>query len=126
MSRARNLTNAQRTAVCKTFCNTIMEAGYQAGVYSCKYWFESKLNTKELKDYNLWVAAYDSKTKPKMNCDYQIWQCSETGTVSGITGKVDINYCYVDYLNVDVIKPIKQPESTPMPTDEPSPEEAVG
>ena len=119
MSRARNLNNAQRTAVCKTFCDTIKVAGYHAGIYSCQYWFESKLNTKELKDYNLWVASYDAKSKPKTGFDYQIWQYSETGRVDGISGAVDMNYCYVDYINATV-----DTEVTPAPTatDTPSTE----
>lgn len=128
LSRARFLNNAQRTTVCKTFCDTIQAAGYQAGVYSCKYWFESKLNTKDLKDYNLWVAAYDVKSRPNMKYDYQIWQCSETGSVNGISGKVDINYCYVDYLNIatDIVKPSPTPATTESPTQEPDPEDSVG
>lgn len=128
MSRARFLNNTQRTTVCKTFCDTIKAAGYQAGVYSCKYWFESKLNSKELIDYNLWVAAYNVKSRPMTRFDYQIWQCSETGSVDGISGKVDINYCYVDYLNManDVVKPSPAPAVTDSPTSEPDPEDSVG
>ena len=97
-------------------------------MYSCKYWFESKLNTKDLKDYNLWVAAYDVKSRPNMKYDYQIWQCSETGRVNGISGKVDINYCYVDYLNIatDIVKPSPTPATTESSTQEPDPEDSVG
>jgi len=98
-SRQRKLNNAQRTAVCKAFCDKIYAAGYETGIYSCKSYFEDMLNVDELSMYNIWCAAYEIKNKPTTEFEYQIWQCSETGKVNGITGDVDINYCYYDYIN---------------------------
>jgi hypothetical protein len=45
--------------------------------------------------YPVWVAQYNSKcTYTK---DYGMWQYSSTGSVDGISGNVDMDYCYKDY-----------------------------
>ena len=48
-----------------------------------------QLYLRELTDYKFWLAHYDTV----LNYPYKVdmWQYSETGTVAGITGNVDIN-----------------------------------
>ncbi len=124
-SRCRKMNNEQRTLVCKTFCDTIKAAGYQTGIYSCKYWFDSKLNTDQLKDYNIWCAVYENKNRPQTSFTHQIWQYSETGKVDGITGNVDMNYCYYDYVSYS--KSLAPPSKPAPATDvEADPNAAVG
>lgn len=93
--RADSMSKAQRTEVCKAFCETIKKAGYDAGVYSSKNYFNNKLNVSELSSYKIWVAQYASA------CDYKgkydMWQFSSTGNISGISGNVDLNYSYMGY-----------------------------
>lgn len=124
-SRCRKMNNDQRTLVCKTFCDTIKASGYQTGIYSCKYWFDRKLNTAQLADYNIWCAVYESKNRPETTFNHQMWQYSETGKVDGITGYVDLNYCYYDYVSYS--KSLAPP-SAPAPTTdvEADPNAAVG
>ena len=43
--------------------------------------------------YTVWVAHY-GVTKTSYKYPYDIWQYSESGTVSGINHKCDLNYCY--------------------------------
>lgn len=125
-SRCKKLNNDQRTAVCKTFCDTIKAAGYQTGIYSCQYWFNSKLNTDQLAEYNIWCATYETNTCPQTSFAFQIWQYSETGKVDGITGNVDMNYCYYDYVSYG--KTLANPTQTPVPVHavEADPNSAVG
>ena len=93
--RADGLTKSQRTAVCNAFCKTIENAGYDAGVYTSKSWFTSKLNTSELEKYKIWVAQYASECT--YTGKYDIWQYSDKGSISGIQTKVDLNYSYMGY-----------------------------
>lgn len=79
----------------KAFVAAIEAEDYVAGIYANKYW-----NTTYLTDawYNTkprWVAQYNSKCT--FTGEYGMWQYTSSGTVSGIKGKVDMNYCYVDY-----------------------------
>lgn len=49
----------------------------------------------KLSDYAVWLAQYASK--PTYSGKYGMWQYSSTGKVNGISGNVDMNWCYVDY-----------------------------
>lgn len=93
--RADKISKETRTAVCKAFCETIRNAGYTPGVYASKSWFMTKLNTGSLSAYKIWLAQY--ATTPTYTGRYDLWQYSEKGTISGISGKVDVNYSYLGY-----------------------------
>lgn len=94
--RANGIGVDMRTKVCKAFCATVSNAGYKAGVYANKTWFNSYINTPELTGYKLWLAQYaaaPSYTRTR----YDMWQYSSKGRVSGISGNVDMNISYLGY-----------------------------
>lgn len=90
-----NLTNSQRTAIAKAFCDEMAKNGYYPGVYANKYWLTSLLNMSQLTDVSVWVAQYASQCSYAGK--YDMWQYTETGSVNGIKGNVDVNICYRDY-----------------------------
>lgn len=90
-----NLSKETLTKMCIVFCETIEKAGYKAGVYANLYWWNNKLDVKELEKYNIWLAQWSSK--PTANFRVDIWQCSSEYHVMGINGKVDYDICYKDY-----------------------------
>ena len=77
------------TEMVKAYCNTVREAGYDPMVYFGRSHSIDLLNLSELVDYGFWLAMYD----PIMDYPYKIdiWQYTDTGTVPGISGNVDIN-----------------------------------
>ena len=94
--RADGIDTATRTAVCKAFCQTIQNSGYKAGIYANKTWLNEKIDTPSLTGYKIWLAQYAaaptySRTK------YDMWQYSSKGSVSGISGNVDMNISYMGY-----------------------------
>ncbi len=93
--RADNLSSATRTAVCKAFCETIRNSGYTAGVYANKSWWTNQLDYNQLNGYIVWLAQYASA--PTLSGRYDIWQHSSQGSVSGISGNVDLNISYLGY-----------------------------
>ena len=78
-------------SVCDTFCNTIKAAGYKPGVYASLSWFNNKIGTITA-SHSKWVAQYYTQCQYKGA--YDMWQYSSSGSVSGISGKVDMNYWY--------------------------------
>ena len=94
--RADSIDKATRTAVCKAFCQTIKNAGYTAGVYANKNWWETKINASELTAYKIWLAQYAS-APTYTTTRYDLWQYRSTGRVSGISGDVDMNLSYLGY-----------------------------
>lgn len=84
----------QNTALVKTFCKTINDAGYMSGVYASGYMFRDFFNSKDFyKNMYLWVADYNDKMT--YNVNYDIWQYTSKGKLKA-TGnkKVDLNYWY--------------------------------
>ena len=94
--RGDSISEAQRTAVAKAFCQTIQNSGYRAGVYSNKTWFESKMDVNALSGYKLWLAQY-AATPTYNKTRYDMWQYSSKGKVTGVTGNVDMNISYLGY-----------------------------
>ena len=84
-----------RTAVINAFCKTVQDAGYQAGVYSSKTWYEKYINMSQVGNYKIWLAHYADV--PNYAGRFDMWQYSCKGTISGINGKVDLNYSYLGY-----------------------------
>ena len=94
--RADGISKDTRTAVCKAFCATVQNSGYNAGVYANKTWFTEKINTSSLAGCKIWLAQYAS-TPTYTATRYDMWQYSSKGKVSGINGNVDMNISYMNY-----------------------------
>ncbi len=96
-ARTNNLSNAQRTAIVKAFCDTVKAGGYTAGLYANKYYLESKIYTSQLSGSTvIWLAHYTSG-RTSYAGRYDMWQYSATGSVSGISGAVDLDISYIGY-----------------------------
>ncbi len=93
--RADKIDTATRTAVVNAFCQTVANAGYQPGIYASKSWYETKLNMSAIGNYKIWLAQYAAA--PSYKGRYDMWQYSSKGTISGISGKVDLNLSYLGY-----------------------------
>ena len=78
----------------KTFCAAVEGAGFNSGVYSSTSWWNYYLTNAWYNTKSRWVADWGSKCD--YTGDYSIWQYTENGTVSGISGTVDMNYIYFD------------------------------
>lgn len=91
--RADGLSVEDRTLVCEAFCRTIKNAGYSAGVYGSRNWYNNNLYTDRLdNDYYIWLAEY--RSVPLYQGYYQMWQYTSKGKVDGISGNVDMNISY--------------------------------
>ncbi|MFI3200452.1 MAG: GH25 family lysozyme [Eubacteriales bacterium] len=93
--RADSISNSQRTAVAKAFCETIQNSGYTAGVYANKDWLTNKMDASQLNAYKIWLAQYN--TQVTYSGRYDMWQYTDNGTVGGISGNVDLNESYLGY-----------------------------
>ena len=91
--RADSLDVETRTKVCAAFCETIKNAGYEAGVYASRSWFNANLNVKELDKYRIWLAEY--RSTPLYSGYYDMWQYTSKGQIDGIEGNVDLNISYM-------------------------------
>lgn len=91
--RADALDADMRTRVCEAFCQTVEGAGYRAGVYASRNWFNEMLDMDRLEDYIVWLAEY--RDVPLYQGYYHMWQYTSGGSVDGIEGRVDFNLSYL-------------------------------
>ena len=93
--RSDRLNKAARMATIEAFCKVITDNGYEAGVYSSKYFLENNLPLEGLSRYDVWLANYTRNNRmPDFSGRYDMWQFTETGFVSGVNGIVDMNVVY--------------------------------
>lgn len=88
-SRHNKLSRSKRTKVVKAFCEEVEKKGFTPMIYSNVRWLNHNLYMSQLSDYKVWVAQYNSTLDYTGDCDY--WQYSSSGSVSGISGRVDMN-----------------------------------
>lgn len=91
--RADGLDVDTRTLVCEAFCRTIENAGYTAGVYGSRNWYNNNLHAETLENYCIWLAEY--RSVPIYQGYYQMWQYTSKGSIDGIAGNVDLNISYL-------------------------------
>lgn len=79
------------------FCEEIRAAGYIPAVYTNKDYSKQYFDLTELKSrgYDIWYAYYN---KTSDRDDIALWQYTSIGRVPGISGNVDIDISYVDYV----------------------------
>ena len=83
-------------SIVTAFCSKLEKAGYWSGVYSFDSFFATHLSTAIVQRYSAWVARVEN-VKPIHCKAYGMWQYSWKGFVSGISGEVDLNYCFKDF-----------------------------
>lgn len=91
-----SLGRTQLTNLVKYAMDILRQRGWYSGWYSYTNFINSYLNAGALADYPLWVADYRSTLG--YTGSYSMWQYSSSGSVSGISGAVDLNYAYQDFL----------------------------
>lgn len=97
VTRAKNkgviLGKAQCIAFTKVFCNYVNQQGYKAGVYSNLDYYNTMYDAATINSYIYWVAHYNGGGSPKIPGAYHQW--TDKGGVSGISGNVDLDNCYI-------------------------------
>ena len=93
------LSKQQATDVCMTFCEKIADYGYEPMVYANRWMLTNCLDADTISSkYNIWLAEYKNKPDDVKYTDYageySFWQYSNTGTVPGISTRVDLDFYY--------------------------------
>ena len=88
-ARTDGMTSGQVTAAANAFCQTVEEAGYQPMIYFNQYIGYLLYDLDQVVQYPFWLAEYNAV--PSFYYDFEMWQYTSSGSVSGISGKVDRN-----------------------------------
>lgn len=93
-ARTDGLDGKTITDCCLAFCGRIAEAGYETGVYYYRSLGYELYELDRLEGLTTWLAFAGSV--PEFYYDFDIWQYSFSGTVSGIPAETDLNLWFVD------------------------------
>lgn len=96
-ARTDHVNTKTLTEIANAFCQEIEEAGYQPMIYFNRHVGYMLYDLSGIMKYPFWLAEYAGI--PSFYYDFQMWQYSNTGSVSGIKGAVDLNLW---------LKPIKE------------------
>lgn len=93
------------SAIIRAFLSVVEKAGYWVGLYMSASPLSNYVDEEIRTRYAVWVAEYTKKNT--YDGQFGIWQygiagntkfdTTNTGSVSGITGECDLDYCYTDY-----------------------------
>lgn len=93
-----NLPNATVEAIIKAFMDICEKAGYYCLLYSYEAFLTAKMSASFRAKYDVWCANI-SKTP---GIKYGIHQYTFTGTIPGVSGRVDLNKTEKDYPSIIV------------------------
>ena len=115
------LGKAKVSAIIKAFLERVEAAGYWVGLYMSANPLTNLVTDTIKNRYSVWVANV-GVSKPAYSGSYGIWQYSWKGKLDGVTGDVDLDYCYVDYpakIKERGLNGFEKPPSTPAEPAEP-------
>jgi len=92
-ARTYSVSRQELCAFTRTFCDEIRRAGYDPMFYFTRYLGYRKYILRNLTDYGFWYAEYEPQ--PRVAFDFDMWQYSESGSVAGIDGNVDMNIYFL-------------------------------
>ena len=89
------LSKSKLTDIINTFVTEIHNQGYEVGIYANLNWWTNYIDKSVASNQTWfkWVAQYNNIGTTYTGV-YQMWQCSDKGTVSGIRGNVDLNFWF--------------------------------
>lgn len=95
-ARTHGLTDKQRTDFAIAFCERIKKNGYYPTIYASKSWFLDEMEFSRINGkFDIWLAHYIEQTN--FPYTYQMWQYTDSGKVTGISGSVDLDISLFDY-----------------------------
>lgn len=95
-ARTDDISPQALTDSAKAFCNVIKENNYTPMIYISSRLGYYKYDLSQLADISLWYVEYHAFV-PSFYYNFDIWQYSESGTVDGIEGSVDLNIGFKEF-----------------------------
>lgn len=89
----KKLSKQQITEQVNAFCETIEEAGYRVVVYGNNEWLTRHMEILKV-PYDVWYSRYDIANNFH---NRTLWRCTDKGRVSGIKGKICLEFSFEDY-----------------------------
>lgn len=118
------ITREMASSFARAFLEDIEAARYYAMLYTNSDYLKRYFDQDLAKRYDVWLAMWQAN--PTLNDKPTqaggIWQYSDTGNVSGISARVDLDAAYYDYPSIIKANGLNQPAAAPEPEPVPEPD----
>ncbi len=105
------LSKDQMTANVLSFISTVSQQGYIPCLYANKTFLEKSVSASQIAPFaKIWLAHYNTVTG--YAGDYEYWQFTSSGKVSGISTNVDMNVWYQGTTSAPPVVAPSQPDTT--------------
>ena len=92
------LSKESLSQIVDTFSNKLKSNGYNVGLYSYTYALNNYFTKETTNKYDIWAANYPGDSQDVFEAKYNLykilykmWQFTSEGTISGISGNVDMS-----------------------------------
>ena len=124
LKKGVTVTRTLVSAFARAFCGEIAAGKYSPMVYTNPDYLSRYYDAEIPKEFDIWLAQWPTKpdlaSKPAQAGG--IWQYTSSGTVSGISGRVDLDAAYYDYPGIIADNGLNQPATAPEPEPMPEPD----
>lgn len=118
------ITKEMASSFARAFLGEIEAARYYAMLYTNADYLSRYFDAELAKRYDVWLAKWPANPDPNKKPPEAggIWQYSNTGSVSGISERVDLDAAYYDYPGIIAKNGLNKPAAAPEPSPEPEPD----
>lgn len=94
-----SITKTLASSMARTFCNEVRSGGYYPMIYANPNYLAAYFDEDIPKEYDIWLAKWPRQPDPEVEPEQAggMWQYTSSGTVDGISGRVDLDAAYKDY-----------------------------
>jgi MYXO-CTERM domain-containing protein len=91
--RPSGWTQTQMRNAIRTWIERVEQFGVEPIVYSGRYFWRDYVGSSEWSDHPFWIAHYTNGCPniPDQWADWDFWQFTDKGSVSGVSGNTDVN-----------------------------------
>lgn len=80
---------------CYTWLDDMEKEGFYVSLYANKSWLNGRLKNSKLDRFDKWVAEWSDSCS--YTGEYKMWQFSNSGSIDGIRGNVDLDITLSDF-----------------------------
>ena len=93
------VTKELASAMARAFCSTVEDNGYYPMIYANPNYLSAYFDRDLPMEYDIWLAQWPRNPDPAQEPAQAggMWQYTSSGTVAGISGRVDLDAAYKDY-----------------------------
>ena len=94
-SRIEVLSKTEKTAVLRTFADTVKAAGYSCALRADKEFLIKEIDLSKFSDIDIWLD--NPGDLPDYPYAMTMWEYTDSATIDGVSGLTDITISFIDY-----------------------------